>query len=60
VGSKDWLEEELEGYEDDETDFEEGEEVNYRRDPNLLKAERHQKKLRRQREEEKRAQEEAP
>lgn len=56
MGSKDWLEEELEGYDDD---FEEGEEVTYRPDPRLLKAERHQKKLQRQREEEKREQEEA-
>jgi hypothetical protein len=57
VGSKDWLEEELEGYDDEDT--EPDEEVTYRPDPKFLKAERHQKKLRRQREEEKRGQEEA-
>lgn len=59
MSSKGWLEEELESYEEEDTDFETGEEVSYRPDPNLLKAERHQKRLRRQREEEKRAQEEA-
>lgn len=51
MGSKDWLEEELEDYEDPEGVIP---------DPRLRKAERHQKKLRRQREEEKRAQEETP
>jgi hypothetical protein len=52
VISKNWLEEELEGYEDEE-------EEDSRPDPYLLKAERHQQKLRRQREAEKREQEEA-
>jgi len=55
VSSKNWLEEELEGY--DDIDIEE--EVIDHRDSNILKAERHQRKLRRQREAEKREQEEA-
>lgn len=59
MGSKDWLEEELESYEDIEVDFEDGEEVNYRPDPSLLKVERHYQKLQRQRKAEKREQEEA-
>lgn len=57
MSSKNWLEEELEGYEDDDIDIEE--EVIDHRDSNILKAERHQRKLRRQREAEKREQEEA-